>query len=283
LLQNPLFVYATCGVFLSSCASPMLSPIALDHQTIDYQAGNPTMVSRKTSVVALTILSAEVKTHAFVAISVANRSKAVATIDATDVTADSGGQSLRVYTAAELEHIARVQKGWAIAAAVLGAAAGAAAANIPATTYTNGSVYGANGARIGGFNATATTYNPAAATVATAAVTANAQAQVAGIENAHQQREGQIAGVLQLTTVYPNQAAGGVVEIDKNGMADPINVHVRFAGERHDFALHFMQGGQPVASSSNASSPSAAATPASTNQSRNHAPAPALWSKAHYN
>lgn len=260
-LRRPFFVYPACFVFLSGCAAPRLTPIALHQQTIDYQQGHPVLVSRKTNIVALTILSPEVKTHAFLVVSVMNRSKAVATIDATDVTADCGGQPLRVFTAAELEHIARVKRGWAIAAAVMGAAAGAAAAAAPTTTYTSGSVYAPTGARVGSFNATATTYNPAATAAATAAVNANAQAQLAGIENAHQQREAQIAGLLQLTTVYPNQAAGGVVEIDKKGMGDPINVHVRFAGEMHDFALHFEQGGQAVASSSTASPKSPSSSP----------------------
>jgi hypothetical protein len=58
---------------------------------------------------------------------------------------------------------------------------------------------------------------------------------------------GQISGVLQMTTVPPNQAAGGIVEIDKRGMTDPINVRVRFAGEEHVFTLHYSQNGQPTA------------------------------------
>lgn len=241
-IQLP-FVFLIPLLF-TCCASPMLSPIATNNQAIDYQQGKATLVSRKHNVVALTLVQPEVKEHAILLLSVANLSKTPATIDATDVTADCAGHSLRVFTADQLAHIARVRRGWAIAAAALGGAANAAAASMPARTYTSGTVSTPYGYPVANYTGTTTTYNPAATALAVNVANANTQAQVAGIEAGHQQRVGQIGGVLQMTTVGPNQNAGGVIEIDKSGMTDPVNVHVRFAGEEHVFVLHYSQSGQ---------------------------------------
>lgn len=242
-----LSVALATPIFLSCCASPMLTPVAVENQSIEYQQGKATVVSRKKNVVALGVLSPEVKEHAVIMVSVANLSNQVATIDATDISADSGGQPLHVYTATELVHIARVRQGWAIAAAALGGAANAAAASMPARTYSSGTVYSPYGMPVANYSGTTTTYNPAASAAAVSLANANTQAQVAGIQAGHQARMSQISGILQLTTVPPHQAAGGAVEIAKTVMTDPVNVHVRFAGEEHTFLLHFSQNGQTVA------------------------------------
>ena len=44
--------------------------------------------------------------------------------------------------------------------------------------------------------------------------------------------------ILKTTTVMPGQTYHGGVEINNTGMGDPVNVHVAFAGETHNFSFH---------------------------------------------
>jgi hypothetical protein len=225
------------AIFCAGCATPTLTPVPLSGQLVEYKGGLPTIISRQQrSAVITALVTNEVQNHAIFYIAACNTSGAPATFGTENVSANSGGRTLRVLSYEQLVHDQRVKDTWQRVGLAMAAGARAGAAAQPAQTNVYGGYYGSDGYS-GQYFGSATTYDPAATAVAQSAISADTRAQAATLNAANAARMNQLSGILRTTTVHPGQFAGGVVEVNDAGMNGIVTLNVEFVGEMHRFAF----------------------------------------------
>lgn len=227
---------------LIGCATPrMVSPVPLAGQTINYQHGQPTIVSHRRNAALIGLLTPQSNGAAMLFVGVRNNSRQAFNFGTENISADSNGQALQVFRYEDLARQVQSSQTWSNVAIALGAAGQSVAANQPSRTYVQGNVYGYGGQQLGSYNAYGTTYDPARAQAAQAAINAQAQARSAQVAAETQASMAQLNNVLRTTTLNPGQIVGGLVEVSTNGASGTFNVRANIGGEQHVFSFQISQ------------------------------------------
>jgi hypothetical protein len=235
-MKTVLLLLLLMGLLVVGCAGPTFTPILAASQIVEYYQGEPRVVSRKSNVVSATLVPSDMEDHTLIYIAGLNNGSDPITFGTEDITADSRGRPLHVFT---YEQLVRHEKiGAAFQRIGLGVSAGlrSAAAAQPSQTYVQGNVYSGYGLQpVARYSGVATTYNPAETAAAQNAINAETRAQAEQMKAEAAPRMAEINSILRTTTIYPGQIAGGIVELNNTGMRQQITVHVDFGGEHHDF------------------------------------------------
>lgn len=230
-----LATFSSCSTTIRVSALNPIAPI--------YSQGNPVLVSKKKNEVSVGLLSERIANDPgmlpeFLVVLV-NSSGTVIDFSTDNITANSGGKPVRVYTYDKLRrHIANRAAMLAFAGAMNGAAQ-SIAASAPQTSYSTGTVsaYGSGGYARGTYTAQTTTYNPAASAAAVSTINANTSNNIRNIVASRDSALSDTTSMLRRDTIMPGNAAGGVVKLYAQDLrlGKTLVLTVTVSGESHDF------------------------------------------------
>ena len=230
----PLFALCSCST--PTVITPVLHGSA---QTVSYEQGRPIITEAQPPTAAVaTVVNPEADGNVVFWVGVTNYSKAPMSFGLENVGVESENKPVRVYTHAELVRHEKVKLGIGIAATILGAAAGAAAASIPSTVHTNANVYGNSGRYLGTIRSSSTVYNPAQTALAASVFASAGAANSVALQGGYRANVAALQDVLQVNTVAPGETRGGLIFAKDSGdLEKGYTVHVRFGGRQRDFTF----------------------------------------------
>jgi hypothetical protein len=229
---------AVASALLAGCSvNYKITPTATGTQEIRYLRGTPTVFEDKSGGSLQMTPLGVADGRVVLGLAAFNKGTGGANFGVENLSSDSLGNSLKVYTKDELEHEAKVRAQWQAAFAVLAGAAAAYAANQNAYSTTNGYV----ATRRGVATFSATTYNPAAAAIGTAAAGAATGYSLNSIKNNMDDTIAHLNGqMLQTTTVMPGDSYGGEVVLDMpKGKEWPKTIDLNANWNGQDYHFNF--------------------------------------------
>lgn len=203
---------AVIALALSGCATVNYNaePMALGGQKLTYEQGVGTLASTgKDAVVRAKLVSVNAATKEItIALAVVNNSETAFNVGSENVSAQlEGGESLRVFSASELQAIAKKRAKAAAFAVALAGALETASNQYSATSTTTGTYRSSSGYTS---SYTATTTNPYLAARLNRDTQARTSANLEQIDDLLDQKLSRIQGeTLQTTTVNPGEVTGG--------------------------------------------------------------------------